>query len=69
MDHMVYSALRRKLAAAQANGDLERIDRLRGMMAVPAEAPAEAPLEVPAIDEARVEAVRPSRFGWLESDE
>lgn len=34
MDGMVYSALRRKLAAAQAVGDIERIDRLRGMMAV-----------------------------------
>lgn len=36
MDHMVYSALRRKLAAAEAAGDFERIERIRGMLAVSA---------------------------------
>lgn len=34
MDHMVYSALRRKLTAAKAIGDLERINRIRAMMPV-----------------------------------
>ena len=46
MDDMVYSALRRKLAAAQAIGDLERMDRLRGMMAVSADVSSEVSADV-----------------------
>jgi len=49
MADMVQSALRRKLAAAQAVGDLERIDVLRRMMTVPADVPADVPAEAPAI--------------------
>lgn len=62
MADMVYSALRRKLAAAQAVGDVQRINILRGMMRAGAtkevrtevEAPEEAPVAV-------VETVEPPR--------
>ena len=49
MDDAVFRALRRKYAAAQAVGDLARMDLLRRMMAGPAET-AEAPLKDPTID-------------------
>jgi hypothetical protein len=44
MADMVHSALRRKLAAAQAVGDVQRINILRGMMT--AGAAKEVPVEV-----------------------
>lgn len=49
MVDMVQSALRRKLAAAQVVGDLDRIDVLRRMMTVPADGPTEAPAEAPVV--------------------
>ena len=57
MGDMVYSALRRKLAAAEAIGDLERIERLRGMMTVSVEAPSEVAADVVEIAEQQIEQV------------
>ena len=50
----VQRALRRKYAAAQAIGDLERMKVLRGFMA-PDEAPVEAPVEAPEVEAPAVE--------------
>jgi hypothetical protein len=51
MADMVYSALRRKLAVAEAAGDFKWVDRIRGAMKpLEAEVP-QVPAEVPEIDE------------------
>lgn len=42
MGDLVHNALRRKLAAAEAIGDLEHIDRLREMMGRSPEVPSKA---------------------------
>lgn len=44
-DDLVYNALRRKLAAAKAAGDLERINTIRAIMSVSEEAAPEAELK------------------------
>ena len=73
MADMVQNALRRKLAAAQAVGDVERIGVLRRMLGskeAPAEVPANVPAyvaEVPEIVEPTIdEATDPREVRWSE---
>jgi hypothetical protein len=73
MADMVQNALRRKLAAAQAVGDLDRINLLRGMMGLRAEVPAEpvpveVPAEVPEIFEPKLPQPEPE-VSWLDDTE
>lgn len=50
MTDMVHRALRRKLAAAEAVGDMERADLIRGRMGEAEDVPENAPADVPVVE-------------------